>query len=131
MFSCVFSKNAFRKELLKFIFVEDIDSNGLQVLADGLSEYVSASRGWDGDIDTAYPLLIAFSITAICVDTVDKYHSFGWDTLQKLHKIDPAPWPDFASRDPESPSWSMCFSGMPLFCNMSNPAHKLRLCRSS
>ncbi len=129
-FPCVFSKNAFRKQLLKFIFVDSIDASGLQHLADGLQEYVAISKEWDGRLDTAYPLLVAFSKEAVSTQSVEAYHDFGWKVLQKLHDLDPVPWPNDVAIDPHSRTWSMCFNGMPLFCNMSNPAHRVRRSRN-
>ena len=129
-FPCIFSKNAFRKQLVKFIFVENIDTSGIQYLAEGLKEYVEVSKQWDGNLDTAYPLIVAFSLNTINAESVDSYHAFGWKVLQKLHEIDPAPWPDEVATDPNSNSWSMCFNGMQLFCNMSNPAHCIRRSRN-
>ncbi|MBA3772851.1 MAG: YqcI/YcgG family protein [Ramlibacter sp.] len=129
-FPCIFSKNAFRKQLLKFVFVETIDTSGIQHLGNGLKDYVEISKTWDGSIDTAYPLVAAFSLNAISSQSVDGYHAFGWQVLQKLHEIDPAPWPEEVSKDPNSHSWSMCFDGMPLFCNMSSPAHRVRRSRN-
>lgn len=129
-FPCVFSKNAFRKQLLKFIFVERNDSSGIQHLASGLAEYVDVSRKWDHSLDTAYPLVVAFSHASIHAKTVEDYHAYGWDVLQRLHEVDTAPWPDDVGEDPESATWSMCFNGMPLFCNMSTPVHQLRKSRN-
>lgn len=129
-FPCVFSKNAFRKQLLKFIFVETIEADGIQHLAEGLKEYVEISRRCDASLDTAYPLIVAFSLKAVNTDTVASYHNFGWQVLQKLHEVDAAPWPEEVPTDPSSRAWSMCFNGMPLFCNMSNPAHRVRRSRN-
>jgi FPC/CPF motif-containing protein YcgG len=129
-FPCVFSKNAFRKRLLKFIFVESAARSGIQHLGEGLKDYVELSRRWDGRLDTAYPLAVAFSLAAIDSRRVEDYHLFGWKVLQDLHEIDPAPWPEAVGKDPHDPSWSMCFDGMPLFCNMSSPAHRVRRSRN-
>lgn len=129
-FPCVFSKNAFRKQLLKFLFVEDVEAEGMQHLAEGLKEYVEVSREWDNTLDTAYPLVVIFSRDAIANQTVEGYHAFGWKILQKLHEIDDAPWPEEVAIDPDSPGWAMCFDGMPLFCNMSSPAHQVRRSRN-
>ena len=129
-FPCVFSKNAFRKQLIKFVFVETIHSEGIEHLAQSLQEYVDISRQWDGSLDTAYPLIVAFSLDAVQTQSVGAYHAFGWDVLQKLHAVDPAPWPADVAQDPASRAWSMCFNGMPLFCNMSNPAHRVRRSRN-
>jgi N-omega-hydroxy-L-arginine synthase len=129
-FPCVFSKNAFRKNLLKFIFVDDLHDEGLRHLAGGLKQYVELSRNWDGDLKTAYVLVVAFSHYAVAAKTVEEYHRNGWRILQGLHRIDPAPWPADVARDPASPAWSMCFNGMPIFCNMSSPAHQVRRSRN-
>jgi FPC/CPF motif-containing protein YcgG len=129
-FPCLFSKNAFRKGLLKFVFVDNVEPEGIRHLADGLIEYVEVSRVWNGSLDTAYPLVVAFSLNAIRARSVEDYDDFGWNVLQKLHEIDPAPWPEEVGADPDAPSWSMCFNGMPLFCNMSHPAHLARRSRN-
>jgi FPC/CPF motif-containing protein YcgG len=129
-FPCVFSRNAFRKQLLLFSFVEDAGTISIRHLADALAEYVELSRDWDGRLDTAYPLVIAFSLEAVTARSVTEYHAFGWAVLQKLHNVDPAPWPDNVGKDPDSGSWSMCFNGMPLFFNMSTPAHRVRRSRN-
>lgn len=129
-FPCVFSKNAFRKQLLQFIFVENIETTGIQHLGEGVKDYVQLSKEWDGRLDTAYPLVVVFSLDAINVQSVDDYHAFGWKVLQALHEVDSASWPEEVGKDPNSPSWSMCFNGMPLFCNMSSPAHQARRSRN-
>lgn len=129
-FPCPFSRNAFQKNLLHFIFVEGDDETSYRHLAQGLAEYVELSRDWDGDLNTAYPLLVAFSTEAITAKTVEEYHEFGWTVLQRLHELDPMPWPDDVGVDPDTPFWSMCFNGMPLFSNMSNPAHRIRRSRN-
>lgn len=129
-FPCVFSKNAIRKGLLKFIFVEGNSLEDMNRLARGLMSFVEVSSNWNGDLNTAYPLVVAFSENAVSASNVEAYHAFGWRTLQRLHALDNHPWPDHVPRDPNSTAWSMCFSGMPIFCNMSNPAHKSRASRN-
>ncbi|SFN75802.1 YqcI/YcgG family protein [Xenorhabdus japonica] len=129
-FPCVFSKRAFRKNLLKFIFIENFDTSGVQHLGNGIKEYVEISKNWDGDLNTAYPLIVAFSQSVIDAQSVDDYHAFGWKVLQNLHYIDSVPWPENVSKDPNSSSWSMCFNGMQLFCNMSSPANQVRRSRN-
>ncbi|VWD05572.1 hypothetical protein BLA39750_02864 [Burkholderia lata] len=129
-FPCVFSRNAFQKGLLRFIFVDSLDEAGFARLAAGLTEYVDISGSWDGNLATAYPLIVAFSLDLIDSGSVEDYHAFGWNVLQKLHEIDPAPWPEGVGKNPDAPSWSMCFNGMPIFCNMSHPAHLVRRSRN-
>ncbi|MBD2809599.1 YqcI/YcgG family protein [Xenorhabdus sp. Vera] len=103
-FPCFFSKREFRKQLLKFIFVENIETSGIHHLGEGLKEYVEISKNWDGDLNTAYPLIVAFSLDVINVQSIDEYHVFGWKVLQKLHDIDSEPWPDNVGKDSNSPS---------------------------
>lgn len=129
-FPCIFSKNAFKNGALRFIFVENIEQDGILHLAEGLVEYVELSKEWNGSLNTAYPLVVAFSLGAIKGESVEGYHKFGWRVLQKLHEVDPAPWPAEVGTNPDAPSWSMCFNGMPLFCNMSHPAHRVRRSRN-
>jgi len=129
-FPCVFSKNAYRKGLLRFIFVESVDDDGIRELAEGLAQYVELSRQWTGSLNTAYPLIVAFSLEIAGSQSLESYHNFGWDVLQRLHAIDPAPWPSDVGTDPNTSTWSMCFNGMPLFCNMSHPAHLARRSRN-
>lgn len=129
-FPCIFSKNALRKQLLMFVFVDGIKTDDLQHLANGLTEYVEISRTWDGSLSTAYPLVVAFSHDAIKARSTGDYDAFGWAVLKKLHDMDPAPWPENVGRDPNLSSWSMCFNGMPIFCNMSHPAHRTRNSRN-
>jgi FPC/CPF motif-containing protein YcgG len=129
-FPCIFSKSALRNEALRFIFVDNIEPDGIRHLAEGLVEYVEISREWNGSLKTAYPLIVAFSLEVVKEESVEGYHAFGWKVLQKLHEVDPAPWPEGVGTDPDGPSWSMCFNGMPLFCNMSHPAHRVRRSRN-
>jgi len=130
LFPCVFSKNAFKKKLIRFVFVESFDSAGIPHMASGLAEYVELSRHWDGSLDSAYPLVVGFSKAAVVAESVQDYHAFGWRVLQALHDNDPAPWPANVGSDPQAADWSMCFNGMPLFCNMSSPAHRARPSRN-
>lgn len=129
-FPCTFARNAFARELVRFIFVEDASDAAMDKLAASLSEYVALSREWDGKLSSAYPMVVAFSRAAIEADNIEDYHTFGWEVLQKLHLRDPAPWPDDVAHDPHSPYWTMCFDGMQIFVNMSCPAHEKRRSRN-
>lgn len=129
-FPCLFSQNAFRRELIRFAFVEDASDGSIDRLAADLASYVELSRDWDGSLATAYPLIVAFSHEAIADKSLEEYHAFGWRILQALHRRDRSDWPDDVAKDPHSPFWSMCFAGMQLFVNMSHPAHWERLSRN-
>lgn len=129
-FPCVFAKNANRKKLIRFIFVDSLDAQGIQRLATALVKYVELSDCWDGSIDNAYPLVIGFADKLVEAEQVLDYHAFGWQVLQQLHQLDPGAWPTGVAQDPSSPEWSMCFNGMSLFVNMSNPGHQVRRSRN-
>jgi FPC/CPF motif-containing protein YcgG len=129
-FPCTFARNAFARELVRFIFVEDASDAAIEKLAATLLKYVAMSRNWDGKLSTAYPLVVAFSHNAIQSERLEDYHAFGWDVLQRLHLHDPAPWPNEVALDPHSPYWTMCFDGMQIFVNMSCPAHEKRRSRN-
>lgn len=129
-FPCTFSQNAFRRGLLLFSFVDGTGPADLAAMRADLADYVALSRGWNGRINTAHPLVMAFSPAAVGATGLAGHHAFGWRMLQHWHDHDPAPWPDDVARDPGLPFWSMCFAGMQLFVNMSSPAHARRHSRN-
>ncbi|WP_217496171.1 YqcI/YcgG family protein [Arthrobacter sp. 24S4-2] len=68
-------------KLVKFLFVENLEADGIRHLAEGLQAYVELSRDWNGRIDTAYPLIVAFSREAVEARTVEGYQAKGWHIL--------------------------------------------------
>ena len=129
-FPCTFSQNAFRRGLVDFIFVEALDDAGRAQLRADMLAYIAQARQWDGQVNTARPLVVAFSRNAASTDTVEGYHAIGWQVLQDWHDHDPAPWPKGVATDPHRPYWSMCFGGIQLFVNFSAPAHSQRKSRN-
>lgn len=130
-FPCTFSQNAFARQLVRFIFLDAIDPPALTAAARQLEEYVKLSRTWDGRLSTAHPLVVAFSTEAVPPTmTVEEYHACAWKVLQFWHEIDPHPWPEDVGTDPHQPYWSMCFAGMQVFVNVSNPGHISRRSRN-
>lgn len=129
-FPCTFSQNAFRRGLVDFIFVERRDPAGLAALRADLLAYVAEANAWNGKVNSARPLVIAFSREAARAESVEGYHAIGWEVLQDWIDNDPEPWPEGVASDPEAPYWSMCFGGIQLFVNFSSPAHKRRKSRN-
>lgn len=129
-FPCIFARNAFKKGLVHVVFVEGTAPDDLMRLADALTRYVVLSRDWDERLDSAYPLVVLFSDAATGHQSLSGFHSFGWRVLQSLHNSDFIPWPEEFANHPSDPHWSMCFSGMPLFINMSTPVHVRRRSRN-
>ena len=56
-FPCPFSRNAFGRGLLRFVFVEGISRADVQHLVDGLIDYVELSRDWNGIGTAVFPEL--------------------------------------------------------------------------
>lgn len=129
-FPCTFSQNAFRRGLLRFAFVETLDKPGLAALREDLGAYVREAREWDGQVNTASPLIVAFSHAAIAPGPLAAQQQAGWKVLQDWIDHDPAPWPADVAPDPTAPYWSLCHDGMQLFVNMSSPAHQKRKSRN-
>jgi FPC/CPF motif-containing protein YcgG len=129
-FPCIFARNAHRKHLIRFIFVDALDHRHLRDLAASLAAYVEECREWDGRVNTANPLVVLFSNKAVSAKSVPEFHDQGWRVLRRLHQLDPAPWPNGVATTTSHPDWSMCFAGMPLFVNMSTPAHRYRRSRN-
>lgn len=129
-FPCIFSRNAIKKQLAMFTFVETLETRDITTLASALSAYVELSRRWTGTLDTAYPLLAVVARDATPTKRLNDFHRYGWDILKRLHSMDSHPWPDNVDSTLDSPHWSMCFAGMPLFINMSCPAHLERRSRN-
>lgn len=129
-FPCTYSLNAFSRGLVRFIFVETLDEAGRAQLRADLAEYLAEAATWDGQVNSAHPLVVAFSRDAASAETVEGYHAIGWEVLQDWHDNDPAPWPEDVARDPMAPYWSMCFAGTQIFVNFSSPAHQQRKSRN-
>lgn len=129
-FPCTFSQNAWRRQLVNFVFVEDAAPQSLGACRQALAEYVSESRRWDGRVNSARPLIVAFSGEAVSAQGLAAEQAFGWRVLQDWHDHDPAGWPEDVATDPHEPFWSMCFDGMQLFVNMSCPSHSARKSRN-
>jgi len=113
-----------------FSFVEDISDAAISAAGRDIKEYGALSRRWNGKLNSAVPLVMAFSQKAADFDQLSDYQTFGWNTLQDLHLRDPSPWPENVARQVHSPFWSFCHSDMQLFVNMSIPAHEKRLSRN-
>lgn len=129
-FPCTFSQNAFRRGLIRFLFVEAADEAALTAAGHDLLAYVEESRDWDGQTNTARPLLMLFAPDALPASDLAAHHAFGWKALNHWRQMDPSPWPADVPRDPHAPFWSFCLAGTQLFVNMSSPAHVRRKSRN-
>ncbi|MGL4745272.1 MAG: YqcI/YcgG family protein [Dermatophilaceae bacterium] len=130
-FPCIFARNAQKKHLLRFAFVDGDEPKHLDRLTEDVLAFLDDCRGWDEHVDSAPPLVVLFAprVTA-GARTVREYHDRGWWVLREVHRRDPAPWPPSVPTRPDHAGWSLCFAGVPIFVNMSTPAHKHRRSRN-
>ncbi len=129
-FPCLFSQNAFARKLLMFSFVEAETNDDFAKAAKEIAEYIDVCRLWDGKVSTAHPLIVAFSQNVVRGQKLAFFHETAWRFLQFLHDNDPSPWPEGVCKEPDEPYWSMCYAGMQIFVNISNPAHIRRKSRN-
>jgi uncharacterized protein len=131
-FPCVFAQKAFSKSNLKFLLIplnEDKSSHRFDVLLDGLSYFLDRSAKWDGDVNTAEPLLAVFEPTDRVQSTSD-YQGLFTDSLQYLIDHDSHDWVGGIPQDPNTDFWTMCFAGTQIFINVSHPNNQKRLSRN-
>jgi len=129
-FPCLFAQHACRNKRLLFSFVDDLSQASFMQSASDLAEYLQRAASWDGSPATAEPLVMVFHPERVAAPSVAGYHQIAWSVLQFWHDVDPAPWPATVAKDPHLPYWSMCFSGVQIFVNISNPAHHRRRSRN-
>ena len=129
-FPCLFAQHASRTKRLVFSFVDDLSKASFMKSASDLAEYLERAASWDGSPATAEPLVMVFHPKHAAAPSVAGYHQIAWSVLQFWHDVDPAPWPDTVTNDPHVPYWTMCFAGVQIFVNISNPAHHQRRSRN-
>lgn len=129
-FPCLFAQHASQTKRLLFSFIDDLGRASFMKSASDLADYLDRTASWDGSPATAEPLVMVFHPGRVAAPDVTGYHQIAWSILQFWHDVDPAPWPGTVANDPHSPYWSMCFAGVQIFVNISNPAHCRRRSRN-
>lgn len=125
-YPCVFGVDALRKDGLRFVFVEDADTDGGAArLAAGLRQFVAA-----------FPALPKRSSLVSFLEvrpeaSVSDYEEIFWRMLSRLRQLDDQPWPSEIAADPEDPWWEFCFAGTPMFVVCATAAHGARRSRSA
>ena len=129
-FPCMFARSAYRRGMLLVLFAESpTDPVSLESVRDGLTEYLEVLR-------TCRPVdaeLTVFNILFkpdMPVPSLAVHQDQAWGVLQYLHEHDPSTWPTSVPIDPDDPLWSFSFAGVPLFINVSSPAHRERRSRN-
>ncbi|MBB4954066.1 FPC/CPF motif-containing protein YcgG [Agrobacterium vitis] len=131
-FPCVFAQNAFSKSNINFLpipFDQNISHHRYDLLRDGLARYLNNAKTWDGDVNTAEPLLVIFEPVDQIKTTCD-YQSVFTDCLQYLIDHDNHEWIGGIPQDPGTDYWTMCFDGTQIFINVSHPNNQKRLSRN-
>lgn len=129
-FPCVFAKSAFKAEQLHYIFAgSPFDMKERERVRSGLLEYLQHMDGLTGIEESMQALLIIFAPDSSPI-SADAYHQRAWMIMQDWIEHDPMPWPKEIPIDPHSSYWSLCFRGVPLFVNVSSPAHQVRRSRN-
>ncbi|WP_194788496.1 YqcI/YcgG family protein [Pseudomonas sp. UFMG81] len=125
-FPCLFGRKAVTARSCHIVFAR------AEQLADdialGLAEYIATLSAIPLKQRIGNPLLVFLQTAA---DTsLQQQQAQAWDVLRQVHARDPSPWPADVPLDPHDNQWSFCFAGMPLFINMSFPAHRLMKSRN-
>lgn len=129
-FPCYFAAKAFDSGGQRFLFCDSADSQeSLDQIAKRTVEYldiVGGKSGWEALATIMFVVFKPLSPRA----SLEEYHAQGWKVLEFLHSHDPKPWPKDIPTDIEDPGWTFCYNGVPLFINMSCPAHENRRSRN-
>ena len=120
-FPCLFGRKAVMGGSGYIVFARaDEPANDI---ACGLTEYVRHLQTLPLRHRIGAPLLVFLEDAGH--PTLDVQQAYAWQVLQAVHARDPQPWPQAVPRDPHDNRWSFCFGGLPLFVNMSFPAHRV------
>ena len=129
-FPCLFARQAHKRDTLQFLFAESAsDSDSLAGVATGIRTYLDEMKTKQG-MDAAMSVLNVLFKPESVKTPLETYHSQAWNVLQYLHDHDPLAWPVDVPIDPDDPLFSFCFAGVPLFINVSCPAHVKRRSRN-
>lgn len=131
-FPCIFAQNAIKRRLVKFLlvpFVAGTENHDYQSFATDLEQYLSNFPKWNGEINSHHPLLVVFQPFSMA-QSVAKYKEVFVDSMQYLLDNDTIDWEEGISKNPENPTWTMCFKGVEIFVNVSHPAHIKRRSRN-
>jgi uncharacterized protein len=126
-FPCIYAIKAEQNNTLRFAFLQDSQSDAsIAAFGDALSEYVEVCHSL-----RPHTAFLAFFGPDREEMTLEEHHAEFWRVLQRLHEIDPRPWPQQIPMDPAEPLWEFCFNGEPMFVLGSGPVHVARRSRFS
>ncbi|MFB4390599.1 MULTISPECIES: YqcI/YcgG family protein [unclassified Pseudomonas] len=119
-FPCLFGRKAVAATTCHIVFARA--EQPANDIARGLADYVRLIGPIPLKQRIGTPLLVFLESGAD--GALAEQQALAWKILQQVHARDPQPWPQDVPRDPHDTQWSFCFAGMPLFINMSFPAHR-------
>lgn len=125
-FPCLFGRKAMAAGTCYIVFARA--EHPANDIATGLDDYVRTISPIPLKQRIGTPLLVFLEGAA--AGTLAEQQALAWKILQQVHARDPQPWPQDVPRDPHDTRWSFCFAGMPLFVNMSFPAHRVMKSRN-
>ncbi|MBI6899880.1 YqcI/YcgG family protein [Pseudomonas putida] len=125
-FPCLFGRKAVNARTCHIVFARA--ERLADDIARGLGDYIRTIEPIPLKQRIGNPLMV-FLETAPDT-TLQAQQALAWDVLNQVHARDPQPWPEEVPQDPHDTRWSFCFAGMPLFINMSFPAHRLMKSRN-
>jgi FPC/CPF motif-containing protein YcgG len=129
-FPCTFGIVAQERGTLLYAFARSLqagaDRRHIQSL---VREYLDRLKGLSKE-ESSFTLLVLLIDPRSLPAELKAHHEAVWDLLQFLHEEDTSPWAPEVSTDPDHPLWSFCLAGLPLFVNISSPAHLKRKSRN-
>jgi FPC/CPF motif-containing protein YcgG len=129
-FPCLFARRAHQNEQILYLLAGSPDApEQRRRVRQGMLEYLAVTDRLTGMAASMNALTILFEPERPML-SVEEYHRQAWSVMQDWIDHDPMPWPASIPTDAEDPLWSLCFRGVPVFVNVSCPAHVLRRSRN-
>jgi FPC/CPF motif-containing protein YcgG len=129
-FPCIFAQQANHLKSGWICFLDSVlTESGCETARQAILAYIEALKRHRPARATIMPLVV---IVKPCrpMLSLKEYRDHAWRLFQYLHDNDPEPWQADVPTDPERGDWTLCFGGIQLFANVSNPAHQIRKSRN-
>jgi uncharacterized protein len=129
-FPCFFAPIALKKDLLLFGFADSASrEHDLRRIRYTILAYLDRVRGRT-DLEADMTVLNIFIKPGDAPATSGEYHEQTETILRYLHMTDPSYWPEAVPTDQDNTKWSFCLDDVPMFVNVSHPAHEKRASRN-
>lgn len=129
-FPCVFAQQANHLKSGWVCFVDSVaTAPGRETVRQAILAYIDTLKRYPRGRATIMPLLV---IVKPCYPmlSLKEYRDQAWGLFQYLHDNDPEPWQAEVPTDPDRGDWTLCFGGIQLFSNVSDPAHQIHRSRN-